>query len=145
VTTGKENVYGLFLKSLAEGRIDFANDTFKAMLVTDMYSPSLGGHQFKSSVTGEAVGTGYSPGGMELTIGSLIYSNKTIEIKAGNLVWPMVTLTDVRYVVIYDDSAPNDASKPLIMWIDFIAKLSPSSQSFYYNWPNGNLMKLEVP
>lgn len=137
-------VYGLFLKSLAEGRVKFHTDAFKAMLCTTSYSPSQSGHQFKSSVTGEAVGSGYAPGGATLLIGSITYSNKVIQINANNLSWPMTTLTNVRYLVVYDDTPPTDASKPLILWVDFIDAKSPANQSLYYNWPSGNMLKLEV-
>jgi hypothetical protein len=138
-------VYGLFLKSIAEGRINFSNDSFKAMLCTAAYSPSQSGHQFKASVVGEVQGSGYTPGGASLLIGSITYANKQIAVKASNLSWPMVTLKDIRYLVVYDDTPPVDAAKPLVLWVDFLTKQSPTNQSLYYNWPNGDLLKLEVP
>ena len=138
-------VYGLLLKSLAEGRIKFPTDSFKAMICTGAYSPSQSGHQFKSSVTGEVVGSGYTAGGKTLLIGAITYSNKTITIKANNLSWPMVTFTGARYLVVYDDTPSADSAKPLILWADFIDTKSPANQSFYYNWPNGgDLLKLEL-
>lgn len=144
MTTPTVTVYGLFLKSLAEGKVKFHTDAFKAMLCTTSYSPSQSGHQFKSSVTGEAQGSGYSPGGMPLLIGSITYSNKVISVNASNLSWPMTTLANVRYLVVYDDSPPTDAAKPLVLWVDFIDPKSPANQSLYYNWPAGSMMKLEV-
>ena len=144
-TTPTVTVYGLFLKSLAEGRIKFHTDAFKAMLCTTSYSPSQSGHQFKSSVTGEAQGSGYVAGGKALLIGSITYANKVIAINASNISWPMTTLTNVRYLVVYDDSPPSDATKPLVLWVDFINTRSPANQSLYYNWPtSGAMLKLEV-
>lgn len=144
MSTPTATVYGLFLKSIAEGRIKFHTDTFKAMLCTTAYSPNQHGHQFKSSVTGEVQGSGYSPGGLTLLIGAITYSNKVISVQANNLSWPMVTLTNARYLVVYDDTPATDASKPLVLWVDFIDPKNPANQSLYYNWPNGNLLKLEV-
>lgn len=138
-------VYGLFLKSLVEGRVNFNVDSFKAMLCTEAYSPNQSGHQFKSSVIGEATGSGYAPGGLPLLIGATTYANRTLTVQANNLSWPMVTLKDVRYLVVYNDSFANDSAKPLVLWVDFLVKQSPTSKSLYYNWPNGELLKLQVP
>ena len=144
MSTPTSTVYGLFLKSVAEGRIKFHTDTFKAMLCTSSYSPSQSGHQFKASVTQEVQGSGYSPGGLPLLIGAITYANKTINIKAGNLSWPMATFNNARYLVVYDDTPTTDAAKPLVLWVDFIEVKSPVNQSLYYNWPNGDLLKLEI-
>lgn len=137
-------VYGLFLKSLVEGKIKFHTDSFKAMLCTTAYSPSQPGHQFKASVTNEVQGSGYTPGGMPLLIGAITYANKTINIKANNVSWPMVTLNNARYLVVYDDTPALDTAKPLVLWVDFIDAKSPVNQSLYYNWPNGDMLKLEL-
>ena len=42
---------------------DTTADRFKVMLVTSSYTPDFGTHDFKSDVTNEVTGTGYSADG----------------------------------------------------------------------------------
>ena len=46
--------------------IDFNSDSIKVMLCTSSYTPDLDAHVYKSSVTNEVTGTGYTAGGAVL-------------------------------------------------------------------------------
>lgn len=138
-------VYSRFLASLANNEINFNTHVFKAMIVGSSYVPNQTAHQYKSSVTGEIVGSGYTAGGQTVSGVSATVSGKILTITAGNLSWPMVTFMAAKYIVVYDDYGPTQASKPLVCYINFGANLSASSQSFYYNWPSGKMIELAVP
>lgn len=138
-------LYGLFLKSLVEGRIDFANHAFKGMLCSSLYVPNYNSHQFKNSVNNEVIGSGYIQGGQDLTIGTITYSQKVLTIQAGNMNWPLVTFTDAKYLVVYDDSYTSDATRPLILYVDFGTPQASAAQSFYYNWPSNQLLQVAIP
>lgn len=59
-------LYAPFYQSLLAGSIVYATDTIKAMLCTVTYVPDPLTHQFKSSVTNEVSGTGYTARGTAL-------------------------------------------------------------------------------
>jgi hypothetical protein len=65
-------VYGGFLQSLANKEIDLDTDVLKVMLCTSTYTPNQDTHRYKSSVTNEVTGTGYTATGAAL--GSVVVS-----------------------------------------------------------------------
>lgn len=55
-------------------RIDFLSDDMKIMLTTASYTPNIDTHEFKSDVTNEVVGTGYTAGGVSLGSKTITYT-----------------------------------------------------------------------
>jgi hypothetical protein len=140
--------YGLFLKSLALGRINIKTHVIKGMLCQDTYIPNQHAHEFKSSIDHEVAGSGYALGGQVITGLDAIYtgSAKTLTITAGTLNWPTVSFNPgARYLVVYDDTWPDQTNKPLIMYVDFGSPQMPLNQSFYYQWPNNIMLELALP
>lgn len=139
-------MYGRFLRSLALGRINFEADSIKGMICGTGYVPNQDAHEFKNSITNEVVGSGYSSGGQVITGISATYSGATnkLSVAAGTLMWPTVTFA-AKYLVVYNDSWPDQATKPLILYVDFETVQSPASQSFYYQWPSGIMFDIQVP
>ena len=137
-------IYGLMLKSMGNGRINFDTHTFMGMLCGPGYVPSQSAHQFKSSVTSEITGSGYNIGGKAIAI-STSYSNKTFTVMGSNLVWPSAKFS-ARYLVVYDDSAsPNNNAKPLICCIDFGEMKVVNDQSFEWRWASGVILSVSMP
>jgi hypothetical protein len=60
------SLYAPVYTSLVGGLINFGTDTIKAMITTSTYTPDPLTHQFKSSVTNEVTGTGYTARGATL-------------------------------------------------------------------------------
>lgn len=115
------NLYGGFLQSLANKEIDLDNDNIKVMLCTSAYTPSQDTHRYKSSVTNEVTGTGYTAGGKLLVGVTLAYDapSNTLTLDAStDPLWAASTIT-ARRAVFYDDTPPTDATKPLIAYWDF--------------------------
>lgn len=54
--------------------IDWLSDTIKVMLCTSTYTPNADTHAFKSDVTNEVSGTGYSAGGATMGSATLTYT-----------------------------------------------------------------------
>ena len=139
-------VYGLFLESLVEGRINVRSDPMMIMLVTATYVFNQNTHKFKSAVVGEiSSASGYVAGGKQVTGLNPIYTGVTrlLTLPAGNINWPSVTFSNVIGGVIYMAPAGlGDALKPLVGYIDFGGPVSRASQAFYVNWPATGVAKL---
>lgn len=95
-------IFNNALDNLARGTIDFDTDTFKAMLVTSGYAENKDTHEFRSDVTNEVTGTGYTAGGATVTVTvTLDTVNDRIDISLGSLSLPTSTIT-ARKAVYYD-------------------------------------------
>jgi hypothetical protein len=113
-------MYGLFLKSLGNKEIDLDSDTLKVMLCTSSYTPNQDTHQYKSDVTNEVSGTGYTATGQTLASVTWAYTSgtNTMKLDATDPSWTTSTIT-ARYAVFYDSTPGSDATRPLISYMDF--------------------------
>ena len=123
-------IYNAFKKNLFNGSIDLDTNTFKCMLVTSAYVPDQDAHEFRSSVTNEVVGTGYTAGGVTLTtkVISQDNTNNRAEWDFDDPVWASSTIT-ARGAVIYKDTG-NAATDLLVAYIDFGSDKSSSAGEF---------------
>lgn len=121
------SLYGKFLGNILGGMTagetrtcDIQSDSIKIMLCTSSYVPDKDAHAFKSDVTNEVTGAGYSAGGIALTTKTLAYSSvfDTITFDADDAVWSNAAIT-ARIAVVYDDTPTLAVDKPLIGYIDF--------------------------
>lgn len=138
-------VYGLAIKSLANKEIDWDSDTIKVMLCTSTYTPDQDTHQYKSSVTNEVTGTGYTAGGNTLTSCTSTYTagTNTLTLDAADTSWPTSTIT-ARYAVIYDSSPATDATRPLIAYVDFGADVVSTGGTFSITWNASGIVTVTV-
>lgn len=133
--------YGLFAKSLANKEVDLDSDTLKAMLCTATYVPNQDTHQYKSSVTNEITGTGYTAGGKTLTNVTVAYNPSTnaLVLDADDPVWADSTLS-AGVVVIYDDTPATN--KPLIAYGVFSETVSSTAAPFTVQLPATGILSL---
>lgn len=138
-------VYGKFFLSAFNKELDLDSDTLKVMLCSSSYTPDQDTHQYKSSVTNEVSGTGYTSGGQALTSVTVAYDgpSNTITLDAADTVWGSSTIT-ARYAVIYDSSPSTDATRPLIAYVDFGADVSSSSGNFTISWNASGIVTVTV-
>lgn len=68
------SLYGPVLQSVWNGELDVDTDTIKAMLCTSTYTPDPLTHRYKSSVTNEVAGTGYTAGGNTLASKTVVFT-----------------------------------------------------------------------
>jgi hypothetical protein len=134
------NGYNSFKAKIMDGSIDLDTDTIKVMLVSSSYNFDQDNHVFKSDITGEISGTGYTAGGKELANKSVTQDNENNKSKfdADNLNWSGATFT-TRGAVIYKDTGTPTTS-PLVAYFDFGGDKSPSSQGFNINWGDGGIV-----
>lgn len=115
--------------------IDWLSDDIKVMLVTVAFTPNQDTHVFKSDVTNEVVGTGYTAGGVSLTGKTLTYTSATnvIMFDAADVTWAASTIT-ARYAIIYNNTPATDATKPLLGYVDFGQDFASSNGNFVITW-----------
>lgn len=140
-------VYGKFLESMADKLIDLNSDTLKVMLVTSAYTPDQDTHQFKSSVTNEVSGTGYTAGGATLGTVNVAYTagTNTLMFDAADTSWTSSTITNARYAIIYDSTPATDATRPLIAYVDLDSDRSTTNSEFKLTWNSSGIITWAVP
>lgn len=135
--------YGLFAKSLLNKEVDIDTDIIKVMLCTSAYTPNQDAHQYKSSITNEVTGTGYTAGGLALASSAVSYnaSTNTVMFDANDASWPASTIA-ARYVVLYDSTPGSDATRPLIGYVDLEADVSTTNGNFQVTWDAAGILTL---
>lgn len=94
-------IFNSFWEDLARGNIDLDTDTFKAMVVTDAYTPDKDAHTKRSDVTNEASGTGYTAGGQAVTVTvTKDTANDRLDVDISDPSWANATLSG-RGIVVY--------------------------------------------
>lgn len=139
--------YTLLQESLWEGRINVNTDTLWCMLVTASYTPNQDTHKFKSVITNEVTGSGYTAGGKQITGVQLTSDSATNKVKltGGNLSWPSVTFTGARYGIVYVNNNLGASGMPLVAYINFGTDQSVADEAFYINWPTNGIIYSAVP
>lgn len=131
--------YNSFKASRLDGSApDLTGDTIKIMLVTSSYTP-LATHEFRSSVTNEVVGSGYTAGGQTLA-SKTITGTTTPVFDAADVTWSSSTIT-ARGAVLYQDTG-NAATDRLIHYIDFGTDQISSSGNFTIQWNASGIFSL---
>lgn len=129
-------VYGPALLSLWNAELDWDTQTFKAMLCSSVYSPNQDTHRYKSDLTGEVTGTGYTAGGVTLTSKTITYdaTSNTVTLDCADPSWSASTIT-ARYLVVYRDTGTASTS-PLVCYVDFGEDRSTGATTFTYVVPS---------
>ena len=105
-----------------------------AMLTTASHTPDQDAHQFKSDITNEVAGTGYTAGGVQCTSVTVSYDAATnkVSIFATIPAWTGATFTAVN-VHFYDRSGASDSARPLVAYGTFDSPQSPSAGNLQIN------------
>lgn len=136
-------LYGLALQSAFNKEIDWDTDTIKVMLCTSTYTPNQDTHRYKSDITNEVTGTGYTAGGATLGSATVTYTGATnvLMLDGADTSWTSSTIT-ARYAVIYDSTPATDATRPLIAYVDFGADVSTTAGTFTIVWDATGIVTL---
>ena len=129
--SGTFHWYGNGLLKLAQGSIDLDTDTFKIMLTTSTYVPNQDTHVFRSDVTNEVVGTGYTAGGATLTGVSVTYDAASNQMRVSwtDPTWPTSTIT-ARTAVIYKSRGGASTADELLAYCTEASDISSSGATF---------------
>lgn len=130
-----------FLVTLANKEINLNTDVLKVMLCTSIYVPNQATHKYKSSVTNEVVGTGYTATGAALASVTVVQTGNVLKFDAADTSWATSTIT-ARYAVVYDSTPATDATRPLIAYVDFGVDVSSSAGAFTITWDVAGIVTL---
>lgn len=138
-------MFGQALLKALNKEINWSADTIKVMLCTSAYTPNQDTHAYKSDVTDEVAGTGYTAGGAVLGGKTASYNPATNQVTLGgaNTQWPNSTIS-ARYAVIYDDTPALAAEKPLLGYIDFGVTQQSSAGTFEIVWNAQGIFQVTV-
>lgn len=123
--------YTLTVEKIFNGTQDFSG-TFKAAVYTASYTPNKDTDEFRSGISGEASGTGYTAGGqaVTVTVADDAANDRVTVTFSSPLTWTSSSFTG-RYLVIYKDTG-NAATDPLFCCIDNGAEVTSSSSTFTF-------------
>lgn len=132
-------MYGNALLKALNKEVNYITDTIKVMLCTNSYTPNQDTHIYKSSITNEVTGTGYTAGGATLANKTMTYdgTTNTIKLDANDITWANSTIT-ARYAVIYD-STGTDSTSVLLGYIDFGEDKISSAGDFKITWDTAGI------
>lgn len=124
-----------FKKALLDGEMDFSANTsqsYKIALYTN--SASLDATTETYTTSNEASGTGYTPGGVALTISTApITSGTTAYLSFSNATWADSTIT-ARGALIYQTGG----TTPAVAVLDFGSDKVTSGATFQVTFPTAN-------
>jgi hypothetical protein len=138
--------YGQAFVAAFNKEIDFNSDTIKVALLGTGYTPNLDTHNyFDDVVANEITGTGYTAGGATLSSAAVTYdaATNTLKLAGGNVSWSGSTLT-ARYAVVYDATPGSNATRPLIVLVDFDATMSSNAGVLSVNWDAAGIATVTV-
>ena len=141
--TGK--LFGLVFSSLWNKELDFDSDEIKVSLHTATYVPDQDTHQYRSSLSNEIVGTGYTAGGAALASKTVTYTagtNKHV-LDAADVSWPSSTIT-ARTAVVYDNTPATDATRPLICYQQSDADIISTGGTWSLVWAAAGILEITV-
>lgn len=132
--------YGLAFDSAFKKKIDLSADTIKVMLVTSSYTFNQDTHDFKDDITNEITGTGYTSGGATLTSPVLAYTagTNTLALDGADVAWASATFT-ARGAVVYDATPGTDATRPVLVFVDFGADVSTTAGTLTLTWDSAGI------
>lgn len=124
--------YGKAFVSAFNKEIDFNSDAIKVMATSSLYVPDQDAHQYKSDVTNEITGTGYTAGGLLLTGCTISYDGSTnaLKLDCDDYSWGPGASFTAHNLVYYDSTPGSDATRPLICYVAFAADIPVTSSTF---------------
>lgn len=112
-------IFNNAMKAFVQGDLDFDTHSFKVMLCAAGYTPDIDAHDFRSSVTNEISGTGYTAGGKAVAATvNRDDANDEYEVTLAAASWPGLTATGVAKAVFYRDTG-NAATDVLVAVSEF--------------------------
>lgn len=127
-------IYNSALNDIARSQIDCDTDTFKVMLLTNVYG---GGetekdtHTKRSNLTNEVSGTGYTAGGatVTVTVNAVDTVNNRQDITLGGFTWTTSTIT-ARYAAYYKSRGGAATADELVALVDFGSDIISNAGNF---------------
>lgn len=132
-----------FKKYTMNGAVDLDTDTVKGMLLTNAFTPNIDTMAFRSDLTNEVVGTGYTAGGVTLASPTVTQDNTDDEgvFDAADISWTTATIT-ARYLALYKSRGGAASADELLGWIDFAADKTSTGGTFLITFNSEGVINL---
>lgn len=126
-------IYNSFLDDVFRGNIDCDTDTFYVLLVTSAYTEDKDVHDKRDDVTNEVSGTGYTAGGVAVTVTVTKDTvNDRIDVSLGSASWASSTIT-ARKAVYYKRRGGAASADELVAVNDFGSDVITTAGTFTLN------------
>ena len=124
-------IYDSFIADVFAGTCTTAS-SYKGMLVTSGYTEDRGAHSKRSSITNEVSGTGYTAGGVALTLSaSLNTTTHILTLTIPTATWASSTIT-ARKLIVYRTTG-TAANDNLVCCVDNGTDLISSATTMTWN------------
>ncbi|MGH8965299.1 MAG: hypothetical protein ACRDXB_08215 [Actinomycetes bacterium] len=117
-----------FMEALLEEGIDLDTQDVKVLLTTDSYTFDPATHVFRSAVSNEVTGTGYTAGGETAGTVTVGTAAGVVKLDVADVIWSDSSIT-ARRAVFYVDKG-SAATDPIIGVWDFGENKSSSGGEF---------------
>jgi hypothetical protein len=127
---------------LLDGTVNLVNDDLYAALFDKNFTPDKDAHDNWGDIkASEMSGGSYPTGGVILADKAATHDDDSDKGKfdAGDVTFLNITLTDIRWVVVYKLGLSDAASK-IITFYDLGANQSPNGVDFRIKWNAGGLL-----
>lgn len=116
-----------FLLALFQGRIAIGTDTIKGMLLSDAYEPSAT-HTRRNQLTDEIAGTGYTAGGITLTLTATYdATGKFLLLTRPAAVWNAAL--SAKHLALYK-ARGGAATADEVLWVEQFPQMYTSTNTF---------------
>jgi hypothetical protein len=132
--------FNALLDHMAQGRINFATDSFKLMLLSaPLTETEKDGFDYRNDITTEITGLGYTAGGAAVTMtkGAIDTANNRLDITGAVVTFSNATIT-AQAAVIYKSRGGAASADELISHIDFAGTVT-STNGTYTVTPTGQI------
>jgi hypothetical protein len=124
-------IYDSFIADVFAGTCTTAS-SYKGMLVTSSYTEDRGAHSKRSSITNEVSGSGYTAGGVALTLSaSLNTTTHILTLTIPTATWASSTIT-ARKLIVYRTTG-TAANDNLVCCVDNGTDLISSATTMTWN------------
>jgi len=124
-------IYDSFLADVFSGAANTSH-AYKGLLTTSSYAENRATHSKRSSVTNEVTGTGYTAGGVALTLtASLNTTSHVLTLTIPTVTWSNSTIT-ARKLVVYRARGGASSADELVCCIDNGVNQVTSSSSMIW-------------
>jgi hypothetical protein len=128
-------IYGPGIRHSFIGSIDYDTDTFKVMALGASYAEDFDAHDFRSDLTNEVSGTGYTAGGNTVTVTVAAYDtvNNRLVLTLGGTTWPTSTITGAQKFAYYKSRGGASSADELVALVDNGTALSTTGTTLTLN------------
>ncbi|MEW5804669.1 MAG: hypothetical protein AB1847_21475 [bacterium] len=139
-------IYNTGKLGILDGSIDLVHDDIKVLMVKSGYIPNPD-HSFidmgmaNDPAHNEISGQGYARKGLSGKSFTKDNIYDLVRFFADSVIYPNLKTEEISGLIIFKDTG-DDATSPLIMWIDTGFPVTPKEINMTITWPEGGILTL---